>query len=219
MLNQGDGTFAWYGSYTAGWIPVSVAVADLDGVNGPDLALANAGDPTADPGGASSVKVLLNEGDGTFAAAGTYSPGSRPISVAIGDFDGANGPDLAVVRNSGNDVSVLLNFGDGTFATEVEYAAGISPVSVAVGELDGDNDPDLAVANAGTDDVSVLLNLCSSEPCPWDCQLEPNGEVDVSDFLALLAQWGRFGAPCDLDGGGVSVTDFLLLLAHWGPCP
>jgi hypothetical protein len=58
-------------------------------------------------------------------------------------------------------------------------------------------------------------------PCPWDCQPAPNAAVDVSDFLALLAQWGQVGASCDFDEppDGVNVTDFLAILAHWGPCP
>jgi hypothetical protein len=56
-------------------------------------------------------------------------------------------------------------------------------------------------------------------PCPWDCQTEPNGEVDVADFLAILAQFGQVGTSCDFDGGGVSVTDFLAFLANFGPCP
>jgi hypothetical protein len=56
-------------------------------------------------------------------------------------------------------------------------------------------------------------------PCPWDCQTEPNGQVDISDFLALLAQFGQVGTSCDFDGGGVGVTDFLAFLANFGPCP
>jgi hypothetical protein len=56
-------------------------------------------------------------------------------------------------------------------------------------------------------------------PCPWDCQATPDGEVNIPDFLALLAQWGQVGTSCDLDGGGVSVTDFLEFLANFGPCP
>jgi hypothetical protein len=58
-----------------------------------------------------------------------------------------------------------------------------------------------------------------STPCPWDCQSTPNGEVDVADFLAILAQFGQVGTSCDFDGGGVSVTDFLTFLANFGPCP
>jgi hypothetical protein len=55
--------------------------------------------------------------------------------------------------------------------------------------------------------------------CPWDCEAVPDGRVGVTDFLAMLAQWGQAGTPCDFNGGGVSVTDFLEMLAHWGPCP
>lgn len=55
--------------------------------------------------------------------------------------------------------------------------------------------------------------------CPWDCEDSPDGVVGINDFLALLAQWGAPGAPCDIDGGGVGITDFLALLAAWGSCP
>ncbi|MHC4274776.1 MAG: GC-type dockerin domain-anchored protein, partial [Planctomycetota bacterium] len=75
------------------------------------------------------------------------------------------------------------------------------------------------VANVYTEDLSVRLNRCRVGPCPWDCQSEPNGQVDVADFLALLAQWGQVGTSCDFDGGGVSVNDFLAFLANFGPCP
>ncbi len=105
--------------------------------------------------------MLLNQADGTFAAAVAYAAGHGSTSVAIGDLDGVNGPDLAVVNVFSDDVSVLLNQGDGTFAAAVHYDAGSFPSSVAVGDLDGVNGPDLAVANFNSNDVSVLLNLCT----------------------------------------------------------
>ena len=57
------------------------------------------------------------------------------------------------------------------------------------------------------------------ECCPWDCQATPDGNVGITDFLSLLAQWGEIGTACDVDGSGVGITDFLELLANWGPCP
>jgi hypothetical protein len=60
---------------------------------------------------------------------------------------------------------------------------------------------------------------CAAGGCIWDCQAVPNGEVDVADFLAILAQFGQVGTSCDFDGGGVGVTDFLEFLANFGPCP
>jgi hypothetical protein len=59
--------------------------------------------------------------------------------------------------------------------------------------------------------------------CPAD--IDGDGDVGVTDFLVLLAEWGPCPdppdpCPSDLDGDGdVGVTDFLVLLAQWGPCP
>ncbi len=63
--------------------------------------------------------MLLNQGDGTFATAVAYEAGIEPFSVAIGDLDGVNGPDLAVASEPRAEVSELLNQGDGTFAAAV----------------------------------------------------------------------------------------------------
>ena len=71
-----------------------------------------------------TLSVLLNNGNGTFAAAVTYNVGTEPYSVAVGDLNGDNNPDLAVANNSDNNVSVLLNNGNGTFVAAVDYAAG-----------------------------------------------------------------------------------------------
>ena len=84
-------------------------------------------------------------------------------------------------------------------------------------EVDPVNDPD--------PDPDDLLNAAfrirgaPQQPCPWDCDGEStDGNIGITDFLALLAQWGGPGS-CDFDGGGVGINDFLELLANWGPCP
>ncbi|MHC4904039.1 MAG: choice-of-anchor Q domain-containing protein [Planctomycetota bacterium] len=55
--------------------------------------------------------------------------------------------------------------------------------------------------------------------CSWD--INGNGDVGISDFLLILADWGACsGCPSDINGDGVvNVQDFLTLLSHWGPCP
>ncbi|MHC4219284.1 MAG: proprotein convertase P-domain-containing protein [Planctomycetota bacterium] len=92
----------------------------------------------------------------------------------------------------------------------IEVPAGATDLFFStVDSLYGDNtDPD--------GDYAVRI---SKVLCPWDCQSTPDGQVNVPDFLAILAQWGQVGVPCDFDGSGVGVTEFLELLAHWGPCP
>ena len=67
----------------------------------------------------------------------------------------------------------------------------------------------------------VVIAMWQSTPvwagCPGD--VDADGQVDVTDLLALLGQWST-GGGADLDCDGVvGVTDLLELLAAWGPCP
>jgi hypothetical protein len=98
----------------------------------------------------------------SFARARSYATGRGPISVAIGDLNGDEKPDLATANfDVGvNTVSVLLNKGDGSFQAKRGYGTGRRPSSVAIGDLNGDGKPDLATANQadGVNTVSVLLN-------------------------------------------------------------
>lgn len=130
--------------------PRGFAEADLDGDDDLDLAVANSS--------SSTVSLLFNEGDGTFAEQVTQPVGSGPQSVTAGDFDGDMDIDLTVANAGSESVSLLLNHGDGTFATQVTYPAGVAPVSVIAARLDGDGDLDLAVTIAGASSVGVLLN-------------------------------------------------------------
>ena len=71
----------------------------------------------------------------------------------------------------------------------------------------------------GVTDFLALLGLWGTDPAgPPD--FNDDGTVGVEDFLTLLAQWGTDpGGPPDFDADGdVGVADFLILLAHWGPC-
>ena len=55
------------------------------------------------------MSVLLNQGNGTFAAPVRYAAGLRPVSVAAADLNGDGRPDLAVANSRSANVSVLLN--------------------------------------------------------------------------------------------------------------
>ena len=71
--------------------------------------------------------------------------------------------------------------------------------------------------------ADALGDLDPSAPCcPGD--LDGDGTVGITDFLALLSDWGNCPdppqeCPADLDNDNeVGITDFLGLLANWGPC-
>jgi hypothetical protein len=161
VLNEGNGTFAppiaspvtISGLAEPSWN--SLAMGDLNGDGHPDIAFILAGE--------SSVRVLLNAGDGvTFAAAVPYAVGAGAGSVAIGDLNGDRKLDLAVTRDDGSagTVSVLLGNGDGTFGGALDYAVQRKPASPVLSDLNGDGRLDVVVANQGSDTVSVLLNTC-----------------------------------------------------------
>ena len=95
----------------------------------------------------------------TFSPTAQTAPtGSRPLFVAVGDFDRDGLPDLATADNDSHRVSVLRNDGDGTFRTLATPATGSDPQSVAVADFDRDGLPDLATADVNSDRVTVLRN-------------------------------------------------------------
>jgi hypothetical protein len=107
LLGNGDGSFQAPVQY---FVPgsCSVAVADFDRDGRPDIVTAGrAGEPPYN-----TVSVLLGNGDGSFAPPLTYEVGQAPLSVAVGDFNGDDFPDLVTANFESDNVSVLLNAAD-----------------------------------------------------------------------------------------------------------
>jgi len=148
----------------------------------------------------------------SFNAASNYAAGSRPYSVAVGDFNADGSPDLAVANSLGNNVSILLGNGGGggTFQAAVNYAVGTNPRSVAVGDFNADGRPDLAVANFSIDNVSILLgnaNGTFQAPSNYAAGSQPVS-VAVGDFNAD-------GRP-DLAVANFSSNNVSILLGNGG---
>jgi hypothetical protein len=160
-LNRGDGTFDEGGldPFGAEGTPLAVAIGDLNGDGKLDLA-ASANTNNAWEGGP-TISVYLNRGDGSFRFK-TYYLQSEVFSLAIGDLNGDDKPDLATANDNTDSVSVLANAGQGRFQPHVDYRTP-NPGFVAIGDLNGDGKPDLAATNY-PNAVSVLVNrpgLCT----------------------------------------------------------
>jgi len=155
LLGNGDGTFKKAVTYPAGFFPISVAVADLNGDGKPDVVVTN-----VQENGNGSVGILLGNGDGTFASVVSYASGGfSPQSVAVADVNGDGKLDVVVSNISSNNLGVLLGKGDGTFPAPLIYSTGgNNPLSVAIADVNGDGKPDLVVVNNGSNNVGVLLN-------------------------------------------------------------
>ena len=154
LMNQGSGAFAAPTEYA---LPAATAYAvagDFNGDGKVDLAVTS-----RDPSLAGTLSVLLNHGDGTFAAPANYADGTDAFgSVTAGDFNGDGALDLAVA--TGGPLDVFINQGAGTFAAAAAYSDG-SPsaaANVAIGDFNGDGKPDLAAGDPFRETVGVLLN-------------------------------------------------------------
>src|SRR6267143_785937 len=161
LLGNGDGTFQPARNYpvgcSSGPCGSAVDVADFRSNGIQDLAVAIYGAN----GTATTVSVLLGNGDGTFQGPRSYGVGTGPTSIAVGDFRGIGRKDLVTANwqgNAGNTVSVLLGNGNGTFQVAQNFQTGIGVAGVAVGAFTRSGRQDLATANYNAGTVSVLLN-------------------------------------------------------------
>ncbi|HHO52939.1 MAG TPA: CRTAC1 family protein [Deltaproteobacteria bacterium] len=200
LRNDGDGTFTDVAgpAGAAVWTGSSgVLSADLDDDGAPDLVL---------PGDRSALRVLHNNGDGSFADVTTATGllgARRNTSAHAADID--NDGDLDVFVAAGivpktNYVNTLWrNNGDNSF-TEIAGAAGVATNTGACAatftHLDDDDAIDLLVANCN--DIQLL-------PTPFEVYRNAGDGtfVDITESSRIWASEHFMGlAIADFDGDG-----------------
>lgn len=173
LLNDGSGA---YSLGPASLLPASSSPQDLiagrlDADGDVDLAVA-----VRDPQG--SVIFMSNNGNGTFAQAGTFVVGDRPRGLAIADLEGDGDMDLAVANRNDNSASVLTNNGAGSFAVQTVSAGGETRATAFL-DVDGDQDLDLAVTDHDGRRVVLFTNsggsFAMSGALPVGGQVRPDG--------------------------------------------
>ncbi len=158
LLGEGDGSFGppiISSGAASGFFIQGFTLADLNGDGKPDLIVV-----IADMGVDGRFLVLLNNGDGTFAAPVEYFAGIPDSNVVAADFN-KDGKLDAIVGTDGNGLAVLLGNGDGTFQpttyvtnTACALACG-STTSLAAFDFSGDGNEDLVVTTRNG--MQVLL--------------------------------------------------------------
>ena len=156
--------------------------------------------------GASLVGVPAAQADVTFIRTDVAVP-AAPDSVALGDFDGVRGKDIAVALVASGSVGVMLNNGDGTFGALTQYPAGPgcagNAVDITLGDVTGpgghlvpDGKLDAYVACAPNvvrlagDGTGAL-----GAPQPFDLGVVANLGSGTADVLALMRRPNGNPAP------------------------
>jgi hypothetical protein len=221
---SGNVSFAAKADFPTGTGPYGLAIGDIDGDGKPDLVVPNHGYWSLGDG--TTVSVLRNtstSGNVSFAAKVDFTTGNGPRSVAIGDVDGDDKPDVMVANfgsgGSGTSVSALRNTstnGSVSFAPKVDFATGAGPMRVMIGDIDADGKPDTLTANFGTyssigNTVSVLRNTSTSGSLSFAAKVDfttgygPHGlaigDINGDGWLDLAA--AAYGS---LTGDGTTVS-------------
>lgn len=151
-IGNGDGSFQPNNDYPVNANAAAFVVGDFNADGNLDLAVV-----TVDSSKASSVHVMLGNGDGSFQAGVDYSAGLNTKSIATADVNGDGDSDVIVINSDDNSIGVLLGNGDGTFQPQMTFATGSAPQSLAIVDVNGDGYPDVLTANSSDNTVAVLL--------------------------------------------------------------
>lgn len=163
LLGNGNGTFQAPLTFPAGAVPVFATVGDFNRDARLDVVVANYGaNNYYSATVASTVSVLLGNGDGTFQPPLAFEAGSGPHGIAVADVNRDGVLDLAVADLGpyplrATTAAVLLGLGNGSFAPPQLYDAGHALTGVAIGDFNLDGAPDLALSSGDDATLSVLI--------------------------------------------------------------
>ncbi len=166
--SPGTISFAAKIDLATGASPYDVTVMDMDGDGLRDIIV-----PSRSIHVVSIFRNISTPGTLAFAARVDLplGVGNQPFSVATGDLNGDNKPDIAVLHRTARLLAVIrnnstpANITTGTFDSPVTYATSPSdPAYLAFGDVSGDGVPDVLVGNDNGTTVQVLKNTASPGP-------------------------------------------------------
>lgn len=141
--------------------PNALAIADVDQDGDPDIITANKS--------TDDISIFENDGNGSFSefqASPQDVAGSTPLDVAVGDFDGQDGPDVVTADSDSTQVSAMVNLGvsGGSWngfddTAPVTKSTEFGPESVAAGDWTPSDSTNLdGIAAISGQDLAVWDN-------------------------------------------------------------
>lgn len=175
----------------------SIATADFDHDDDLDIVVGNSSYQDQ------IINVMLNEGDGLFAAHSSYSTGHDSSGIdglAVDDFNKDGNIDIAA-SSFGGGVDIFEGDGQGGFQVSVMLALSNNPSFLVASDLDGDGDSDLVVTQHYGGKLSVALG---------------DGLGGFGTAVAYAPHGSDGAAVVDIDGDGKVdvITPTTIALGH-----
>lgn len=227
LFGDGNGGFpgARKTSILCGNTVRGVGVADFNGDGWDDFVTAN----RFANANAGNLSIVLNNGDGTFAAPVTKETGvGQEYSIAIADANNDGIPDIFCgTFLSPYKMVVLLGNGNGAFTVTTTVNEGGSPWQTVVGDFNNDGVVDVASCNSNTNNIGVFfgdgsggftttvtLIACDSFPLAIDCgDIDGDGDLELVTSCYTAAKWDLF-----TNTAGVFGTKKTLASSSAGSC-
>lgn len=168
----------------------SILSADYDADGFADLAIAT---PT-------SVSILRNLGNSTFAPPIPTPASTQLFNAASGDLDSDGDADIVSIQVSSNAPAVVVyrNQGSLLFALEGPYPVASTSDAVLAQDLDGDGDRDLCVMSTTGKVVTLLAN-------PGNGVFSPGPDYSLGGSLVLQMRAVDVDVDGDLDLIGADI--------------
>lgn len=156
---------------------------------------------------AGNLSIVLNNGDGTFAAPVTKETGKAgEYTIAIADANNDGIPDVFCGCFANPYWMVLLlGDGDGAFNVSTSVAEGGSPWQTVVGDFNGDGNVDVASCNSNTNNMGIMtgngsgglsavtLITTNSFPLAIDAgDVDGDGDLELVTSCYTAAKWNIF---------------------------
>jgi gliding motility-associated-like protein len=203
--------------FPTAFLPISVAIGDLDGDGKPDLAVSC--------NQAGSISVLKNTSvggvinAGSFAAHVDYPAISEIGQIAIGDLDGDGKPDLAVVTvfepngviSLYRNTSTAGSINSTSFAPKVDLNINGDATGVTIADLDGDGRSDLITALYNSTGPSNKIAVIQNAPFFPPTVQATNVTFSNTATNSTTASW--------TNGNGVARAVFISHASTGSPLP
>ena len=156
-MGTGDGYFKKGATYLTGSRSFSGTTQDFNGDGHLDIALA------ASSSSASSIRLFLGNGDGTFQKPKRLAEKLKPLAVVASDMNSDEKPDLVFASGQGDNLYLLYSNGDGSFKEPVAFSGGGGPFALTTGHFNPDKFKDVAVANSRSSTFSIVIRNASGK--------------------------------------------------------